>query len=124
MNIAKLIEIVPAEETVSHEVHADDRVSSMNKREGDVVKIVEALRKVESSPEWSTLKEYVFDKVLDALVHRRNAEAAKAEPNVSEIHRLNGQIAWARRYADLSALADIFQSELTNLKKLTQSYGE
>lgn len=94
----------------------EGRVPQLRNREGELVKIVEAIRKVRETAEWSTLKTYIFDGVLESLESKLKAESHRAEIDSKEIYKLQGQIAWAKKYSNLDTLASAFTLELTNVR--------
>lgn len=116
MNLEKIIEYNPLPPVEPVEVSFEESLPQARKYEGEVVRIIEALKEVESSHAWSTLKTLVFDGVVGSLESRRNGEAAKPSPDLPLIHRLNGQIMWARRYADLGQLATTYRLELQRIR--------
>jgi Lhr-like helicase len=89
----------------------------VQEREAWLVRVIEAARAVSDSAEWSSLKEEVFDGVLERLERDLARESMKPEVNTPELYRLQGQILWARKYADIATLADEYRSELTNVRK-------
>ena len=88
-----------------------DRAGILNQQKGQLAKIVEAIRRVESSEDWQSLKELVFDSVIETLERQLKAEAQKPEVVTPELYRLQGQLVWARKYADLEKLAEFFVKE-------------
>ena len=94
-----------------------DRKPMLHQKEGELVKIIEAIMRVATSEDWNILKEHIFDSLVDGLERRLNSEAAKAELNQPEIYRLNGQLAWARKFSDFKKLADVYRVELSNVKQ-------
>lgn len=99
-----------------------DRKPWLHQREGELVKIIEAIGGVASSAEWSSLKTLVFQEVVEKLKKELFTEARKDTPDVLAMARINGQYTWAKKYADLDKLADSFRLELTNIRK--QLYGK
>lgn len=93
-----------------------DRAELLNKREAELVRIVDALRAVWASDEWSTLKTYVFDGLVEKLGKQLRQEAEKPELNNPAIYRLQGQMMWAKKYSNLESLAESFRSELTTIR--------
>lgn len=116
MNNAKIIESFSDPEPEQQEISPDQRIPWLRQREGELVKIIEAIRTVEQSDEWSTLKTHVLDGVLETLDKRLATEASKPSVDTPQIYRLQGQIAWAKKYANLATLADAFRLELTNIR--------
>ena len=93
-----------------------DRAGILNQQKGQLAKIVEAIRRVESSEDWQSLKELVFDSVIETLERQLKAEAQKPEVVTPELYRLQGQLVWARKYADLEKLAEFFVRQIEGIK--------
>lgn len=85
--------------------------------EGELVKIIEAVKEIESTNAWSTLKALVFDQVTDNLEKRLRLEANRPELNAPDMYRLQGQLVWARRYSNLDTLLEAKRLELTNVRR-------
>lgn len=98
------------------ETDEPQKSAKLGQRESELVRIIEALKGVEASTEWSTLKQLVFDGVLKSLEHRLMSESQKPELNDAEIYRLQGQIAWAKKYSILDVLATSYRNELINVR--------
>ena len=113
MNISKLA----IEYSALEEPKAVDKTPLLRTREGELVRIIEAARRVVSTEEWGTLKKLIFDKLVENLERNLREEATKDNPSVAALAKINGQLIWARKYADLSKLADVYRLELTNVKK-------
>lgn len=92
-----------------------DVETSLGKQQAELVKIIEAIRTVASSKEWVVLKELVFDGVVINLERQLKSEAQKDEVNAPQIYRLQGQLVWARKFADLSKLAEFFKTQLEGI---------
>lgn len=89
----------------------------LREREAELVKIIEALGQVEAADEWQTLKKLLFDGIVEKLERLIAFEASAREINTPELYRLQGQLAWAKRYSNLEELRNIFKVELKNIKK-------
>jgi hypothetical protein len=89
----------------------------VQEREAWLVRVIEAARAVSESADWSTLKEEVFDGALERFERDLVRESLKPELNSPEMYRLQGQIAWAKKFANIALLADEYRSELTNVRK-------
>lgn len=94
-----------------------DRSPQLINREGQLVKIIEAIQSVEKTEAWSTLKTEVFDSVVNVLEREIKDEAKKESPDTLKLNRLAGQLKWAEKYADLSKLETVFRQELNGLRK-------
>lgn len=102
---------------LTEEQEVADIAPDLTEREGELVKLIELLRKIDRSSEWRTLKEELFDGALKSLESRLASESKKSELNLPEIYRLQGQIRWANRYADLGKLAEVLRLELKGIQK-------
>jgi hypothetical protein len=98
-----------------------DITPKVKAREQAVVKILEAVEKIRSSREWRTLKTELFDDLATKLERELRNEARKEQPDTNVLTRINGQLIWAERYADLDKLAATYRAELSSIKK--QLYG-
>lgn len=94
-----------------------DRKPWLQKREGELVRTIEAIKEVRNTDAWSSLKNEVFDGVVEKLEKDLLAEAKKDSPDNLSLARLNGQLVWAKKFADLDQLANIFRLELANIRK-------
>jgi hypothetical protein len=89
----------------------------LREMESRLVKQLDALERVSTSSEWSTLREEIFDSLVESLNKRLLTEAKKTEPDARYLNRLSGQLEWAARYADLSKFREEKRVELTNIRK-------
>jgi hypothetical protein len=95
-----------------------DNTSVLRARETDLNAIIEAILRLSANPDWLTLKDLIFDGVVDSLKKQRDSEVEKKPLNGPMIHSLNGQIAWAKKYSDILGLAHIYKLELQNVRKV------
>lgn len=103
------------------EPHAVDPAPLLREREEKLTKIIEAIRGVQQSQDWSTLKTQIFDDLVPSLERDMKNESKKDEPSPLKLTRLAGQLKWAERYADLGKLESVYRLELSNIRK--QLYG-
>ncbi len=94
-----------------------DRTPQLKNREGQLIKIIEAIESVGKSEAWSTLKTEVFDSIVNILEREIKDEAKKESPDTLKLNRLAGQLKWAEKYSDLSKLGGVFRQELIGLRK-------
>lgn len=94
-----------------------DRTPWLRQKEVELVKNIEAINAVLKTEEWQTLRELMFDGLLAGLEKRLIQEAEKKEVDNPELYRLQGQIAWAKTYANLGKLVERFKTELSAIKK-------
>lgn len=90
---------------------------NLKDRETYLVGLVEKLRRVAASEDWCSLKNELFSKVVETLERQLQSEASAKNPDLQELARINGQLIWAKKYADLNTLADSFMVEVNNIKK-------
>lgn len=94
----------------------EEKSTLLEEQEGQLAQIVEAINRIEASTDWQKLKRLVLDGVLINLERRLKIESEKTEVNVPELYRLQGQLVWARKYADLKKLEEFFKQSLKNIK--------
>ena len=102
--------------TYDLEENKDNRLSFLQKQEGELAQVVEAINRVEASEDWQKLKKLLLDGVVTTLEKQLLAEANRKEIDSPEIYKLQGQLAWAKKYADLKKLSDIYRQQVENLK--------
>ena len=100
-----------------------DRSPWLRQREGELVKIIEAIGKIAETDEWNVLKTHIFAPLEETLEKRLVTEANKLEISDAELHRLQGQLIWAKKYADFKKLAEFFKLELVNVHKQLNKNG-
>lgn len=93
-----------------------DIIPELREREGELVRIIDALNKVSKTKEWAFLKEKLFDGMFLDLEDKIRREVRKDAPDLTKINRLVGQSIWSERYADLSKLSETYRLELTNIR--------
>ena len=113
MNNAKLA----IEYSGLEEAPAVDVTSRLHSRESELVQVIDCIRKIEATEEWSSLKKLVLDGVVETLEKNLQREASKENPDLLALARINGQLIWARRYSNLSKLGEYFRLELTGIRK-------
>lgn len=100
-----------------------DLSESFEKRKGELLKILEAIDNLSKNQDWQILKEFLFDGQTEKIERALLNEAKNIEINASKIHRLNGNLEWAKRY-DLYKLAETYKIELNNVNKKLNEKGE
>ena len=94
-----------------------DSTTVLQKKEQELIKNIEAINAVLKTEEWQVLKGRIFEGVVENLEKRLKLEAEKKELDNPELYSLQGQIAWAKTYADLGKLVERFKIELLGIKK-------
>lgn len=94
----------------------DNRLSFLQKQQGELAQLIETINQVEASEAWQKLKTLVLNNVVVSLERSLRFEAERLSINEPEIYRLQGQLVWARKYADLRTLVEWKKRELENIK--------
>ena len=94
----------------------EDNSQIFEVKQGKLSQIIEAINGVEASEDWRKLKKLLLDGIVSNLERQLLNEVSRKEINPSEIYRLQGQLTWAKRYADLKKLAESKKRELEGIK--------
>ena len=97
-------------------LESGDKTSFLQKQQGELSQIVEAINRVETSEDWQKLKRLLLDSIVPNLERLIYNEASRKEVDVAEIYRLQGQLTWAHKYADLKKLAETKKQQIENIK--------
>lgn len=116
MNNSKLVMEFEALVERENERASDELATKYKEREAQVIKILEAIAELKKSNAWNTLQELLFSDLASNLEKELAREAEKANPSTLQLNRITGQLTWARRYADLSALEETHKKELQGLR--------
>jgi len=89
-----------------------DKTPWLRERQTEIVEIIEALEAVKQSSYWKVLQNKIFTASLELLQRKiRNEKDSK------EIFRLQGQLGWAEKFADLDKMVEVYRKELENIKQ-------
>lgn len=94
----------------------EDITPKLTEREATLTRILEAIREVQESRGWSSLKKEVFDGLVERLERDIRHEARKDSPDPLKLRYLTGQLYWAEKYSDLSKLELSFREELKGVR--------
>lgn len=103
---------------LSIEVSEQEENPTLRAREAELVKIIDAIKGIVGTAEWSTLKLLVFDGEVERYEKQVSLAAKSATIDTSHLYRLQGQLVHSRRFSKLEELADAFRLELINVRKL------
>ncbi len=101
--------------SLSEEPRIDNK-PLLREQEARLVRILTAIKQVSDSEEWSTLKNEIFDSLVNTLERELKNEAKKESPDTNKLSRLSGQLIWAERYADLVKLENKYRLELQGIR--------
>lgn len=110
-------------DSLSLEKVRDNALPYLREEEAKLVRIIEAIGAIKDTVEWGSLKKDIFDGVVETLDRQMTVEMNRDILNDSAIYRLQGQLAWARKYADFGKLADAYMSQLTNIRQQIKIHG-
>ena len=82
-----------------------------------LIKIIEALSKLDKLKEWESLKELVFSKSLVNIERQMLNESVAKEVDVNKIYRLQGEWAWAKQFTETERFVDTLKRQLEEIKK-------
>lgn len=89
----------------------------LKQREQKLVRIIEAIREIQDTKSWSSLRSELFDNLPDNLNKQINQEAKKLNPDTNRLNRLAGELKWAEGFSDLKKLEEIHMVELQSIRK-------
>ena len=88
----------------------------LRERQAELVKIIEALAKLDNSKEWETLKELIFNKSLKAIERQILNESTAVKIDTDKLYRLQGEWAWAKQYNDINKFGENLKKQLEAIK--------
>lgn len=96
---------------------APDPKVKLREMEAQLVRIIEAIRGIKHSQEWSTLKTEVFDGLTARLERDLREEAMKDDPDPKKLNRITGELKWARRFSKIEKFEELKEVELKNIRQ-------
>jgi hypothetical protein len=82
-----------------------------------LLKIIDALSKLDKSKEWDTFKETVFAKSLTAIERQMLNECVAKDVDINKIYRLQGEWAWAKQFTETDRFVENLKKQLEEIKK-------
>jgi len=89
----------------------------LRERQTELVKLIEALSKLENSKEWETLKNLVFDKSLANIEKQILNTALAKKIDTDALYKLQGEWAWAKQYNDVGRFGGALKEQLVEIKR-------
>lgn len=99
----------------------EDVAEKLRKEETRVINILEAIQSIKQTREWSSLKELLFDGLVQTLLKELRVEARRDDPDPKKLNRISGELKWAERYSNLDKLEESYRVEL---QRIRISYGK
>lgn len=81
-----------------------------------LIRLIEALEKLESNKEWKVVRELVFDKSVTAIERQMQNEALNKEINTNALYKLQGEWVWAKQYSDVDRFVSTLKKQLEDIK--------
>ena len=101
---------------VVNNLEEDEKILFLQKQQGELAQIIEAINQVETSESWQKLKKLLLDEIVINLEKQLASEAAKDEIILPNIYKLQGELKWAKRYSDLRKLSEVKRQQIENIK--------
>ena len=95
----------------------DSKESYLQKQQGELTQIVEAINRIEATEDWKKLRSLLLDGVIKTIEKQLLSETSKQEIVTPELYRLQGQLAWAKKYADLKKLSEFFKQQIEGIQQ-------
>ena len=118
MNNAKLV----MDSISLSEDQEQDRKPLLRSEESRLLKIVNAIQEVQNTKAWSSLKEEIFDSLVNTLEKELRSEAEKIDVDPNKLNRISGELKWARKFSDLQKFENEKMVKLQRVK--LQLYGK
>ncbi len=96
----------------------EERKALLRERQAELMRLLDALTKLDKSEEWHILKELVFDKSVTSIEKTMINETQRPEINTNKLYKLQGELDWARKYSDINRFADTLKKQLQEIKDL------
>lgn len=90
-------------------------MEKLEERRQIIIKITEALLGLDKTSEWQTLVDLVYKPALESIERKISLEAKKDEIDPKELYKLQGELAWAKRFTDLNHFVNLLKKELEGI---------
>ena len=90
--------------------------TQLREKQNELISIIEALTRLDTNPDWQTLKELVFDRALDSIERQIRNEALNQTIDTSKIYKLQGEWAWAKQNVDSNRFISTLKTQLEDIK--------
>ncbi len=107
---------IAIENTLAEEPEFDNK-PLLREMQSQRTRIVQAIDRVKASKDWRMLEDELFEGIVEKLEKLLREEANKRPIDDAQIYYLQGQLVWAKKYADLEKLKEVFKVEVQNIKK-------
>ena len=81
-----------------------------------LVRLIEALARLETNEDWQTLKELVFSKTLASVERQLLLETLNKEVSINKIYKLQGEWVQAKQNVDSQRFIETLKTQLEDIK--------
>ena len=81
-----------------------------------LVRLIEALARLETNEDWKTLKELVFDKTLASVEKQLLNTALAPTIDTNKLYKLQGEWVWAKQNVDSNRFIETLKTQLEDIK--------
>jgi hypothetical protein len=89
----------------------------LQEKHAELVRVIESFESLEKSREWETLKELIFSKSLENIERQLLNESTAPVIDTNKLYRLQGELAWAKKYNDVDRFIDSLKKQLADINK-------
>ena len=109
---------------IVNNLEKDEKILFLQKQQGELAQIIEAINQVETNESWQKLKKLLLDEIVTNLEKQLASEAAKDEIILPNIYKLQGELKWAKRYSDLKKLSEAKRQQIENIRQQLKGDAE
>ena len=95
----------------------DENKALLRVEQTRLLKIIDALSKLDKGKEWESLKEEVYEKSLNAIERQMLNECLSQTINTDKLYKLQGEWVWAKQFTDVDRYVDTLKRQLEQIKK-------
>ena len=92
----------------------------LREKQTKLTRLITAIDTLEQSKEWETMKELLFNGLVEKLQRKIQTEGSSNEVSLPNLYKLQGELKWSKRYADLGEYKSTLKVELEGIKKRIQ----
>jgi len=85
-------------------------------KQNELIKLIEALVRLDKSEEWEVVKELVFSKSQSSIERQLLNESLSEKVDINKIYKLQGEWVWSKQFADTKRFVDTLKKQLADIK--------
>ena len=98
-----------------NEITEENKVQ-LRELQNRLVRLIEALARLDTNEDWQTLKELVFSKTLASVERQLLIETLNKEVNINKIYKLQGEWVQAKQNVDSQRFIETLKTQLEDVK--------